>query len=90
MIGLIEILLLIGLGIAAIFVVLHIFGRLWALVVNAVLGLATLWLVNYFDLLSSFGVGDISFTPAVILVCVFGGIPGAVILLLLAIAGIVV
>jgi hypothetical protein len=88
--GLIEILLAIGLGIVAIIAVLHLFGRLWALVVNALLGLVTIWLVNYFDLLSSFGVGDISYTPAVVLVCIFGGIPGAVIIILLAIAGIVV
>jgi hypothetical protein len=88
--GLIEILLAIGLGIVAIFAVLHLFGRLWALVVNALLGLVTIWLVNYLDLLSSFGVGDISYTPAVVLICIFGGIPGAVIIIILAIAGIVV
>jgi hypothetical protein len=88
--GLIEILLAIGLGIVAIIAVLHLFGRLWALVVNALLGLVTIWLVNYLDLLSSFGVGDISYTPAVVLICIFGGIPGAVIIIILAIAGIVV
>jgi hypothetical protein len=74
----------------AIIAVLHLFGRLWALVVNAVLGILIIWLVNTFDLLSSFGVGDISITPAVFLVCLFGGIPGALIIILLAIAGIVV
>ncbi|MCP1661388.1 MAG: sigmaK-factor processing regulatory BofA [Methanocalculus sp. MSAO_Arc1] len=60
------------------------------LLANAALGLIILFLVNTFEILSIFGAPDIPITWATVLICAFGGIPGAVILILLAIAGIII
>ena len=60
------------------------------LLANAAAGLILLLITNTFHLLSFLGVPDIPITWATVLICAFGGIPGAVILILLAIAGITV
>lgn len=60
------------------------------LLANAAAGLIILLFVNWFNLLSLVGVPGIPITWASVLICAFGGIPGAVILILLAIAGITV
>ena len=80
-----EILLLVF-AIAIAVAIFHLFKRLAFLVVNAITGLLTLFLVNYFDLMSYFGAADISITPATVIICTFGGIPGAIVLILLALA----
>ncbi|MDO9540051.1 MAG: pro-sigmaK processing inhibitor BofA family protein [Methanocalculus sp.] len=60
------------------------------LFINAVSGLIILFIVNTFHLLAFVDTPDIPVTWAAILICAFGGIPGAVILILLAIAGITI
>lgn len=60
------------------------------LLANTAAGLIFLLITNTFHLLSFLGVPDIPITWATVLICAFGGIPGAVILILLAIAGITV
>jgi inhibitor of the pro-sigma K processing machinery len=60
------------------------------LLANVAAGLILLFIVNTFHLLSFLGVPDMPITWATVLICTFGGIPGAVILILLAIAGITV
>jgi hypothetical protein len=79
--------LVILLAIAVAIAVIWLFKRLALLVLNAVTGLATLFIVNQFHLMSYFGAADIGFTTASILICAFGGIPGALILVILALVG---
>ena len=79
--------LVIVLAIAVAVVLIWLFKRLALLVLNAVTGLATLFVVNQFNLLGYFGVANIGITPASILICAFGGIPGALILVILALVG---
>jgi len=80
--------LVIVLAIAVAVAIIYLFKRFTILVLNAVTGLVTLFIVNQFHLMSYFGAADIGTTPATILICAFGGIPGALVLILLSLAGI--
>ncbi len=79
--------LVIVLAIAVAVAIIWLFKRLAFLVLNAITGLVTLFLVNQFQLLSYFGAANLGITPATVLICAFGGIPGAIVLILLALAG---
>jgi len=79
--------LVIVLAIAVAVAVIWLFKRFAILVLNAITGIVTLLIVNQFHLLSSFGATDIAITPATVLICALGGIPGAIILVLLSLAG---
>jgi inhibitor of the pro-sigma K processing machinery len=79
--------LIVVLAIAVAVAVIWLFRRLAILVLNAITGVVTLLLVNQFHLMSSFGATDIAITPATVLICALGGIPGAIILVLLSLAG---
>lgn len=78
---------LITILIVAILVGFFIVKNLVKLVINSILGLILLFFVNYFDVLGLVGKPDIPITPLTFLVCVFGGVPGALILILLQLAG---
>jgi len=69
--------------VVAILVGFFIIKNIVKLVVNSVLGLLLLFFVNYFHLLGSAGKPDIPITPLTFLICLFGGIPGALLLILL-------
>jgi inhibitor of the pro-sigma K processing machinery len=79
--------LVIVLAIAVAVAIIYLIRRLAILVLNAITGLVTLFLVNQFHLLGYFGAADIGISPATVIVCTFGGIPGAIVLILLALAG---
>jgi inhibitor of the pro-sigma K processing machinery len=80
-------LLVIALAIAVAVAIIWLFKRFALLVVNAITGLVTLLLVNQFQIMSYFGAANIGITPATVVICAFGGIPGAFILVLLSLAG---
>ena len=83
--------LILLLFVAALIVTLYYFIKKgMMLLANAAAGLILLLITNTFHLLSFLGVPDIPITWATVLICAFGGIPGAVILIVLAIAGITV
>jgi len=79
--------LIIVLAVAVAVAIIYLFKRLAILVVNAITGLVTLFVVNQFQLMSYFGAANIGITPATVIVCTFGGIPGAIVLVLLALTG---
>ncbi|MCE5337314.1 MAG: pro-sigmaK processing inhibitor BofA family protein [Methanomicrobiaceae archaeon] len=58
------------------------------LLVNAVAGLITLWLLNAFNVLAWFGAPDIQINLVTVLVCALGGLPGALVVVLLHLVGI--
>jgi inhibitor of the pro-sigma K processing machinery len=68
--------------------VVWLFRKFSVLVLNAVTGLAVLFIVDYFQLTVMMGGSEITITPAAIIICALGGIPGAVILIILALLGI--
>jgi len=86
-ITLVSEILVIVLAIAVAVAIVWLFKRFAMLVLNAVTGLVTLFIVNQFHLLGYFGAADIGYTTATILVCAFGGIPGALVLVILSLLG---
>lgn len=70
---------------AILFFVLKNIGKI---IINSVLGLAILFIVNYFHLLGYVGKPDITINAVSVIVCALGGIPGALIVILLALLGI--
>ncbi len=58
------------------------------LIINAIIGLITLFIVNYFHLMQYFGKPDIGYDLVTVIICALGGIFGAVIVIVLAIIGI--
>jgi len=83
-------LLLIVFAIGVAVAVVWIFRRFAILLLNAVCGLALLFIVNYFDLMASLGGSEIPINTASILICLFGGIPGALVLIILSLLGVTV
>jgi len=71
--------------IVVLFLALRDIGKI---LINSVLGLLILFAVNYFDLLGYVGRPDIGYTPVTILLCALGGIPGALIIIILQLLGI--
>ena len=66
----------------------YLMKKALTLVINAVAGLITLWALNYFDVLSWFGAPDIQINLVTILICALGGLPGALVVVLLHLIGI--
>jgi hypothetical protein len=60
------------------------------LVINAILGLVILFIVNFFHLMQYAGKPDVGYDIITILICAIAGIPGAIIVIVLAILGITV
>jgi inhibitor of the pro-sigma K processing machinery len=68
----------------AFFVVKNI-GRL---VINAIVGLVTLFIVNFFHLMQYAGKPDIGYTWITVIICALAGLPGAILLIILGLLGI--
>ena len=73
--------------VVAILVGFFIVKNLVKLVINAILGLMLLFFINYFHVPGLAGKPDIPISLLTVLVCVFGGVPGALLLLLLQLLG---
>jgi hypothetical protein len=58
------------------------------LVINAIIGLITLFVVNFFHLMQMAGKPDIGFDWITILICAIAGLPGAILLIVLSLVGI--
>ena len=74
-------------GILIAIVMIFILKDIVKIIINSILGLLLVFFVNYFDLLAYVGKPDIEFTPVNILLCVLGGIPGALIVIILQLTG---
>lgn len=58
------------------------------LVINAIIGLITLFIVNFFHLMQYAGRPDIGFDWITVIICALAGFPGAVLLIILDLVGI--
>jgi hypothetical protein len=58
------------------------------LVINAIIGLITLFIVNFFHFMQFAGKPDIGFDWITILICALAGLPGAILLIILGLLGI--
>jgi inhibitor of the pro-sigma K processing machinery len=58
------------------------------LLINAILGIISLFILNFFHVMNWIGKPDLGYSLATFLICAVGGLPGVVILVLLSILGI--
>ncbi len=82
------ILLLVIVIIAAVLIGWLIVKSLWKLILNAIVGLIILFAVNYFQVMSVAGRPEIPINWITVLICAFGGVFGAALLIILDIFGI--
>ncbi|MDI6867040.1 pro-sigmaK processing inhibitor BofA family protein [Methanoculleus sp.] len=85
-----EEILAILLAVAIAAAIYYLMKKALTLVINAIAGLVTLWVLNYFSVLAWFGAPDIQISLVTILICALGGLPGALILVLLHLIGITI
>ncbi|MBN1167141.1 MAG: pro-sigmaK processing inhibitor BofA family protein [Methanospirillaceae archaeon] len=57
------------------------------IIINSILGLLLLFIVNYTHLLGYFGFQNITITWLTVLICALGGIPGAILIIILHLLG---
>jgi hypothetical protein len=69
-------------------VALFVIKNIGHLIINAVIGLATLFIVNFFHLMQYAGKPDIGYGIITIIICALAGLPGAIIVIILALLGI--
>jgi inhibitor of the pro-sigma K processing machinery len=74
-------------GILIAIVLIFILKDIVKIIINSILGLLILFFVNYFDILAYVGRPDIPYNPINILLCALGGIPGALIVIILQLTG---
>ena len=60
------------------------------LIINAIIGLVTLFIVNFFHLMQYAGKPDLGYDLITIIICALGGFLGAVLLIILGLFGITV
>ena len=58
------------------------------LVINAIVGLITLFIVNFFHLMQYAGRPDIGYDWITVIICALAGFPGAILLIILSLLGI--
>jgi hypothetical protein len=58
------------------------------LIINAIIGLVTLFLVNYFNVMQYFGKPDIPYDFVTIIICALGGFFGAILVIVLSLLGV--
>ena len=86
--ALIGVLVLLLVIIAFAAVVYFVVRKIAYLVINSVIGLATLLAVNTFHLMQYAGKPDIGVGWITVIICALAGLPGAVLLVILALFGI--
>ena len=91
MVSLIGIALLILVVIIFVAVALFVIDKNFVhLVINGIIGLAILFIVNFFHLMQYAGKPDIGYDIITIIICALGGLPGAIIVIILGLLGITV
>jgi inhibitor of the pro-sigma K processing machinery len=68
-------------------VVIFILKDIVKIIINSVLGLLILFLVNFFNLMAYVGKPDIEYNAVNVLLCVLGGVPGALIVIVMQLLG---
>jgi len=69
-------------------VVYFVVRNIGHLVINSIVGLLTLFLVNYLHLMQYAGKPDIDIGWITIIICALAGLPGAILVIVLALFGI--
>ena len=69
-------------------IALFVIKNIAHLVINAIVGLVTLFIVNFFHLMQYAGKPDIGYDWITVIICALAGFPGAVLLVILGLLGI--
>jgi inhibitor of the pro-sigma K processing machinery len=85
-----DIIIAVVIIVAVLAIAYYLVKRFMLLVVNAILGLALLFVLNFFGIMGWIGRPDLGYSLATVLICAIGGLPGVLILVLLNILGITV
>jgi hypothetical protein len=82
-IGILILVIIIFLAIA-----LYVVKNIRELVINAIFGLVTLFVVNFFHVMQIAGRPDIGYDWITVIICALAGLPGAILLIVLDLVGI--
>jgi hypothetical protein len=74
--------------IAFLLIAFYVVKNVAHLVINAIIGLITLFIVNFFHLMQFAGKPDIGFDWITVIICALAGLPGAILLIMLSLLGI--
>jgi inhibitor of the pro-sigma K processing machinery len=85
-----DILVPILLVVAIVGITYYLVKKLMVLVINAILGMVLLFILNFFHIMQWMGKPDLGYSLVTIIICAVGGLPGALILVLLNILGIAI
>ena len=85
-----DILVTLLLVVAIIAVVYFLVKKFSVLVINAILGLITLFILNFLHVMQWMGKPDLGYNLATVIICAVGGLPGICVLVLLDILGITI
>jgi hypothetical protein len=69
-------------------VAFYVIKNIGHLVINAIIGLITLVIVNFFHLMQYAGKPGIGFDWITVIICALAGLPGAILLIILSLLGI--
>lgn len=69
-------------------IIYFVLRNITKIIINSVIGILLLLIVNYFHLMQYLGKSDITVNWASVLLCAIGGLPGAILVILLHIAGV--
>ncbi len=84
----IEAILAVILAILVAAVIYYVLKKAIVLLINSLVGLITLFLLNFLQIPGQFGKPDIPIDLITLLICAFGGLPGALIVFILHLAGV--
>lgn len=76
-------------GLLILFALWHLIKNVTQLVINSILGILILFLANFVHLFGIIGKPDITIDVVSLIVCALAGIPGAILLILLHIVGLI-
>ncbi len=83
-----DLLVTLLLVVAIIAVVYVLVKKFSVLVINAILGLISLFVLNFLHVMQWMGKPDLGYSVATVIICAVGGLPGICVLILLDILGI--
>ncbi len=84
----IEMLFLLVVGILILGMLYFALRSITGLFINSILGLLLLFIINYTHLLGYFGFSNISITWISVILCALAGIPGAILIIILHLLGV--
>lgn len=84
----IQSIILVLLAILILVALYYVIRKAITLLINSLVGIVTLFLLNWLGVMGWFGRPELPINLVTILICAFGGIPGAVVVVILHLIGV--